>query len=375
MRVKFKNTPEQIELIKAMGSRDPAVSRNATEIFAAFIGPVIQQIISQAGSANLIYRDVEYDEDDHPSIPLDLYLNEPIDYITTWSQTIAGGLPTSQVEGNKEMKFSTYRLDTAISIQKKYARKSRLDVWAKAIERMSQEVLLKQERNGWAVIVKALAEASTNVLGTATRHVIQSNTDNQFILEDLSRWMTLIRRLLSSWASGTPEDSSGLTDIFLSPEMKQELRAFAYNPMNTRAGVTGTGGTPTGSTTAVPLPDSVREQIFRAAGTSEIYGVTIHELLELGIGGKYNILFGEFAGSTQYGGASFTTASDEILIGFDLTRDAFLRPLARQAESGSTFVAQPDDQWPQRSDKTGLFGSLEEGRICIDSRAVTGAIV
>ena len=39
MKLKFKNTPEQVELIKAMGSKRSEVSREATEAFAAFIGP------------------------------------------------------------------------------------------------------------------------------------------------------------------------------------------------------------------------------------------------------------------------------------------------------------------------------------------------
>ena len=65
---------------------------------------------------------------------------------------MAGGLPTSQVEGVKEMKISTYRLDSAISFLKKYARKSRLDVVSKAIERMANEILVKQDRNAWAVV-------------------------------------------------------------------------------------------------------------------------------------------------------------------------------------------------------------------------------
>ena len=42
MRLKLKNTPEQIELVKAMGSKDVSVSREAQEAFAAFLGPVIQ---------------------------------------------------------------------------------------------------------------------------------------------------------------------------------------------------------------------------------------------------------------------------------------------------------------------------------------------
>ena len=115
MKLKLKNTPEQVELIKALGSKDQNIANEAATAFAAFIGPVISKVIAQASTAGQIFSDVSYDEDDSPSYPLDLYYNENEGYITTWSQNIAGGMPTSQVEGVKEMKISTYRLDSAVS--------------------------------------------------------------------------------------------------------------------------------------------------------------------------------------------------------------------------------------------------------------------
>ena len=62
--IKLKNTPEQVELVKAIGSRDPAVSRPAAEAYAAAIGPVIKEVLLQAGTASLIYKDYEFNEDD-----------------------------------------------------------------------------------------------------------------------------------------------------------------------------------------------------------------------------------------------------------------------------------------------------------------------
>ncbi|MEK6880850.1 MAG: hypothetical protein AABY22_14620 [Nanoarchaeota archaeon] len=120
MKISFDRKPEQIELIKAVGSNDKDKSMKALEILAGFITPIIQTVIKQAGSASMIYRDLEFDEDDSPSIPLDLFFNENTEeYITTWSQQIAGGLPTSQIEGVSEMKIATYRLDSAVSWLKK----------------------------------------------------------------------------------------------------------------------------------------------------------------------------------------------------------------------------------------------------------------
>jgi hypothetical protein len=357
MKLKLKNTAEQIELVKAMGSRDNAVAAEANQAFAAFLGPVVAKVLMQAATASAIYTDLPYDEDDRPSIPLDLWFDGGEGYVTTWSQNVAGGLPTSTVEGFSEMKVATYRLDSAVSFLKRYARRGRLDVVSKAVERMANEVLVKQERNAWAVALKTLAE-SGNVLNT-------DETTVTFTLDILNRLMTQVKRINRSYAGGTTTDAYGLTDIFVSPEVKEDIRSFAYQPVS----VTTTANALPTNNVLTNLPDSVREDIYRNAGTQEIYGVSIHDLIELGAGQKYNTLFAEFYTGT------FTASSDELIVGLDLTKDAFVRPVARQAESGGTFTALPDDQFAARSEKIGFYGSLEEGRACVDSRAVHGVVI
>ena len=377
MKLKLKNTPEQIELIKAIGSRNPAVSREASESFAAFLGPVIQKVLMSAGTASQVYTDAEYDEDDSPSYPLDLYYGQADNHVSVWSQNVAGGLPTSQIEGMQELKISTYRLDSAVSFNKQYARKARLDVLSAAIERMANEVLIKQERNAWAVILKALAEASTTPKGgSALKHVLGAGTAGEFVLQDLNRLMTRSKRLNESYSGNTAVApySNGITHLYISPEMKEKIRAFAFNPLRTHQNATVNADQ--------AVPDSVREQIFRSAGSEELFGIKLIELIELGIGKKYNTLFGTFGDSSipAGGGAdessSFANGTDEILVGIDQSRGAFIRPVARQAESGGTFTSLPDDQFAvNRVDKVGFYGFLEEGRVCIDSRAVAGIAV
>ena len=137
----------------------------------------------------------------------------------------------------------------------------------------------------------------------------------------------------------------------------------------------------------IALPDGMRADIYRAAGMQEIYGVNIVELLELGIDKKYNKLFNEFdAGGAFYDHADghfaaadtagarekWDPATDEILVGVDNSRGAFIRAVSVVSETGATFDAVPDDQFVQRSDKIGFYGSLEEGRVCLDGRAVQG---
>ena len=389
MKLKLKNTPEQVELIKAMGSRNGTVAREAQEAFAAFLGPVVRQVLNQAGTAGAIYTDAPYDEDDSPSYPLDLYYSDGVNTVSVWSQNIAGGLPVSAVEGMAEMKIATYRLDSAISILKKYARRARLDVISKGVERMAQEVLVKQERNAWAVILKALADANSSSVAAgsfgygsldAGTHVIPAGTESVFQLNDLNKLMTLNKRINESFANGTPDNaySNGITDLYISPEIKEQIRAFAYQPMNTK----GANGTAVAANNAgIALPDNVRSDIYNQAGAQEIYGVNLVELNELGNGKKYNVLFDEFSSTNAIapdgsGDAhAFVEGSDEICVGVDNSKGAFIRAIAQNADSGSEFTAQPDDQFVQRAEKLGFYGSLEEGRVCIDARAVVGLAV
>lgn len=382
MKLKLKNTPEQVELIKAMGSRNGTESREALEAFAAFVGPVVQKVLNESALSSALYTDMAYDEDDSPSIPLDLYYNEDAGLISVWSQNVAGGMPTSTVDVPvQEMKFSTYRLDSAVSFHKRYARKSRLDVVSKAIERMTQEVLIKQERNAWAVVLKAVAEAATKNGRAASvgsngslRHVVDgASAAAGFTLADLNKLVTRMKRVSQSFAGGTAAETRGVTDIYVSPEVKAAIRAFAYNPIFPTSGVAQSS-----------VPNNVREDIYRGAGTEEIYGITIHELLELGLNQRYNSLFETVWNNASTGTptdtdgfyGNFTSAADELILAVDGTRDAFVRPVARQAESGGQFVVLPDDQfYAARQDKTGFYGFVEEGRVCLDARAVGGIVL
>lgn len=385
MKLKLKNTPEQVELIKKIGSRNGLEAAEALETLAAFVGPIIQKVLSQAGTASYIYKDMEYNEDDSPSYPLDLYYNENAGLVSVWSQSTAGGLPTNYIDQPvQELKLNTYRLDSAVSFNKKYARKARLDVVSGALDRMGQEVLIKQEKNAWAVILKALANGttlngrsapfygSTAETTNGLRHVIRA-AGSTFTLADLNDLMVRIKRINVSFANGTPSDfqAKGLTDLFVSPEIKAQIRAFSFNPIFPQSG-----------TAQSQLPNDVRQQIFNAAGMETIFGVGITELIEFGVGQKYNSLFSAFAGSNSYSrldgttsAGAFAGSTTQILVGLDLSRDAFVRPVSTSAESNGQFSVLPDDQFVSRAEKTGFYGFLEEGRVCIDARAITGLIV
>lgn len=370
MKITLKRTPEQIELIKAMASKNRSVAVEAQVALAEFIGPVLAEVINNAPTLSNLFTPLQFNADDSPSIPLDLYYDVAAeDYITVYSQSAAGGLPQNQVLPTvSEMKIHTYTLDSALSFDKRYAAKSRMDVISKTFTRLAQEILFKQEKTSANLLLGSLAAAQTN----GKKHVQRANTNGRFLLADLNELFTLAKRINTSWLGGTPEarQGRGLTDIIVSPEVVQELRAMAYNPINTQ-----------GTKTDIPAPEDMRTSIYNSAGIPEFYGVSIMEINELGKGQRFNTVFDAVAGTTAFtnaaGGnsAEFNGANEEIIIGLDRTRDSLIRAVAVDSENGSEFSLTADDQYSVRQSKIGYFGSLEEGRMVLDTRALVGKIV
>ena len=382
MNITLKRTPEQIELIQAMGSKNRDTAYEAQVALAEFIGPVINEVVNNAPTLSNLFTPLQFNADDNPSIPLDIYYDvSDEDYINVYSTHAPGGLPTNQVTPtHSEMKIATYKLDTAVSFDKKYASRSRLDVVSKTFTRAAQEILLKQERTSGNLLLGALASGSTTVNGTATKHTIQSHRANQFILDDLNALLTRAKRIRPSWAGGTPVGgNAGITDIIVSPETVEDLREMAYNPINTRA-VDGTVAV-ADKGSVIAAPDSVRAPMYQSAGIPEFYGISVMEIHELGPNSKFqkiwNVLDNSSVDNNPNGGNTAATVDDgdDLVLGIDRSRDAFVRAVAVDSETSSEFALVADDQYSIRQAKVGWFGSIEEGRVCLDDRALTAICI
>ena len=384
MNITLKRTDEQVELVKAMASRNRDVAYSAQVALAEFIGPVLAEVINNAPTISNLFTSLQYNADDNPSIPLDLYhdiFDE--DYIKVYSQSVAGGLPTNYVQPTAaELKFTTYTLDSAVSFDRRYASRSRLDVVGKTFTRVAQEVLLKQERTSANLVFTAAANAATgNDSYTAkNRHIFRTAQANRLLLDDLNKLFTKAKRVNASFVGGTPTGARrGITDLLVSPEVVEQIRSMAYNPINTLA----PDGTAVGSTSQpIALSENVRSQIFSQSGLTEFYGVAIMEVLEMGIGKRFNSIFGTVAGSTDYlnhgsttASSAFTAASEEVIIGLDRSRDAMVRAIAVDSDTGSEFNLVADDQFSARQQRIGYYGALEEGRMVLDNRALVGLIM
>jgi hypothetical protein len=380
MKITLKRTPEQLELIKAMASKNRDTAYSAQVALAEFIGPVVSEVINNAPTISNLFTPLQYNADDNPSLPLDLYYNIfDEDYIQVWSQSVAGGLPTNMVQPTaSELKFTTYTLDSAVAFDRKYASRSRLDVIGKTFTRVAQEVLLKQERTSSNLLMTALAEAKNGKSQEVgdNMNVFRTGTADTLILNDLNKLLTKAKRVNASWSGGTPTGARhGITDLIVSPEVVEQIRAIAYNPMNT------TGALGTTAVTDIPATDALRNEVWKSSGVTEFFGINIMEVLELGKGKRYNDVFATVSAGQTYnknegGNASaFSGASSQILVGLDRSRDALVRAIAVDSDTGSEFNLVADDQFSIRQQRIGYYGALEEGRMVLDNRALVGLIM
>lgn len=380
MKITIKRTEEQLALVKAMASNNREEAYEAQAAVATLIGPVLNQVINNAVSVSNLFSTFTYQSDDNPSLPLDLFHDiTDEDYIQVYSQQVAGGLPYSQVfPAHNELKFQTYSLDTAYAFDRKYARKSRLDVVSKTFTRMAQEILLKQEKTAFNVVATALVNGSTKSAagGTAAKgnHIIQTTaTGGRLLLDDFNRLITLSKRINASFSAGTPVGGSkiGVTDLLVSPEMVQQLRSMAYNPINTVGGVR-TLTTSGASETGLAAPEELRAQLYSAAGLPSFYGINIIEILEMGKGQRFNKIFDAVLTANGVSLSGWSQTADEIMIGIDRSRDALIRPVMLEEGSTGELTVAVDDQFSLRQNKIGYYGRLEEGRVILDDRALVG---
>jgi hypothetical protein len=364
--MKLNLTTEELnttrEILRAMASKNKVEAWEAQETFAAFVGPTIDQVLDQVAASNLVFQKFSYDAGDNPSIPLDLLEGNTEGLITVWSETLAGGLATNHVSGMDDFRFTVENLTSAVSCLKQYAKGARMDVITVMIKRMVQEILAKSEYLNWSTLLASVANARTGPGGVA--QVYAGATAGEFKLADLNTLWTKVKRLRSSWLGGTPTSipGRGLTHLLISPEVEGDIRAFVYNPQNTTAVPN------TDESTVLPLTNNLREEIYRNAGISSLWGVKLVPLNELGVGQAYNQIFDDYYTPIN-SEPTFNAATQEVLIGLDLSVPAYLKLVETDAEAGSETVVEPDDQWVRRSEKLGFYAARREGRIAIDSKS------
>ena len=373
MAIQFKTKEAEaktLQLLRDSGSTNKSVADAAQEAFASIMSSSLSRVLEPLNVANDIFTEVEvYTGRDVPEIPIDLYYGVGEGAFRVWSNGYPGGLAYNEISGFDSFRFRTSRMDSAIAWNKSYAADARMKVVERGLMRLMDEIMVKSQFNAFTVLADALGGARTSNQSHVIASTAKTNsTARQFQLDDVNRLMTKIKRLNSSWANGTSRSAgSGLTDLYISPETMEQIRKMTYNPMNT------TGVPDSTESTALGLPDEMRMEIYRNGGATEIYGKTLHELNEMGVGQVYNELFRQKYNAVGGGAPAWTVATDELVIGIDKSLGAFARVINADT-NGSTFQLLVDDQHLARSEKMGYYGFTEEGWLVGLDKAIVGLL-
>jgi len=379
-KINFKYTPEQIAVVKKMGSDNRSEALAAQEALAAILTEPVLKVIQSAPTIANLYKTFGYDLDQAPKIPLDIFFDvRRKNYLNVWSQSQPGSTATNFVQGISEMYVNTYRLDASASVNKNYLKAGQLDILAAIFERLSQEMIIKQDMSAVNVLFGALAGARIDGQASNTAvtnlQIIRSATAGVFQMDDFNTLMTKFDRINSAWNGGTPAvEQNGITDILGSPEFFSNIRSIAYNPINSRSGsVTSSGAT------SLAAPDSVREEIFRSAGVPSIFGVNLIKSYDFGIGKTYNTLFANYAGATAYlgtagsGSAAFAPTTEQLVVGINANGTNLVR-LRERNGAGSELSLVVDDTFTNRSEKAGWYSYTKDGYVSLDNRQMVGML-
>lgn len=380
MKLKFKKSPEQIELIKALASTDKLKSQEAQALFVNLIGPVLNTALLQEDTASQLFTNMTFNEDEDPAFAIEPYSDTTEPQFGVWSSALPGGLPTNLILRPVDIvRFNPRRIDSAVSYIKRLLRTGRIDELAISLTRLVQEIMVKDQNDAWMVILSALSAASTTFGGVLNPHVHTVATPGYLGLQDFSKALTLFRRINRSWVGGTPVGGAARpTDMYMSPEMMEQIRAFAYQPVNTKG---ANNAAPQGGD-VIRMEDQARREVWSSAGVTEFFGMQIHELLELGPGSIYTTIFGNAAGSTAFpvlggtGTSTFnsTTTGNDLIIMVDANKEFAFKATMLNG-NGDAFTLVPDDQFPIRAEKVGFYGFTESARMVLETRGVVGIVV
>ncbi len=315
-------------MLRATASADPvAALLNQKALAAALTEPLRKGIFDEdnlvAGRGKIFQPEV---------LAAGAQSNYQLDFIRPGTEDVdftaitmpkQGSVPMRQVEGD-EVWVPTYVIANGISWPLRYARDSRWDVVARALEVLRAGFVRKINEDGWHTVLAAVDARGlvTNDAGAAA---------GQFTKELVSKMKTAMTR-----NAGGNGKSGVLTDLYVSMEAVEDIRAWDISEID----------------------DVTRRDILNSAGTNmlKLYGVLIHAMTEFGVGQEYQTYM------TSVLGRSVPALEEEFVVGLDLsTNDSFVMPIREEL---SVF---PNDALHIQQ-KAGLYGFMEHGFSILDVR-------
>jgi len=337
MRKKNRNAmpvaDEQIKaLLRKSGDNDYSVAIAAQrELAIAATDPIRQgiltgDIIGEYG----IFAPVAFERGQDISYPLDFVVPGTESEYSAYTIPSIGRIPEKHIEGDM-VRIPTYDVGASIDFSIDWAMDARWDIVTRALTVLENMFVRKMNSDAWRVLIAAgvdrnlLAYDSFAPAGFFTKRLI-------------SVMKTTMRR--SGGGNLASVNQFKLTDIFMSPEGLEDVRTWDLTQID----------------------DVTRRQVFLAdndGGLSNIFGVDIHELDELGENQTFQTYYTSL-------GASLASTDLELVIGLDLSNtngETFIMPVKKGLE---IF----EDPTLHRQRRQGYYAWQNHGLGVLDNRKI-----
>lgn len=335
--MKREITNEMKQLLRNTVDSNPAVSLPAKQHLAAAIAdsvPLNKGVLRGDNLAGIFSMDV-FDPGIQIEYPLDFISPGNEDDFVAYTLPNTGRIPEFHIEGDF-VTINTFDVGASIDWSRKYARDARWDIVSRAMQALEAVLMIKRNDDGWHVLQQAAVDRGLIVTDTAA-------TAGLFTKRLVSLGKTLLRRNAGGNASSMGQGR--LTHIAISPESLEDIRSWDISQVD----------------------DVTRREIFLAGegemSLTKIFGVTLIDLDELGVGQRYEDYITNTAGGTH------TNSKVEWAIGLDLmNRDSFIMPYRNQPNG--KLVEVNEDVTLLRQNRAGYFTRTEYGVGCLDNRRV-----
>jgi hypothetical protein len=321
---------EFISLLRKSGDADINVAAAAQREFAKALELPLRKGVLVGNILGNIFETINVEPGSTTEFPLDLVSPGLEGEHVAYTNPGHGRIPERSVEGDYVM-IPTYSIASSVDYLLRYAREARWDIVARAMQVMEAGFTKKMNDDGWHTILAAGVDRNILVYDADA-------TAGLFSKRLVSLMQTVMRR--NSGGNSASVGRGRLTDIYLSPEALEDIRNWGFDQVD----------------------DLTRRELYNApvnGGTiTNVFGVSLHDLDELGEGQQYQSFFVNDLGGAVQG-------SDlELVVGLDQsTTDSFVMPVKDQLQ---VF----EDPTLHRQQRAGYYGFAELGFGVLDNRRV-----